>query len=432
MKGTDEPPGIPALRLSAMGEAGFDYSERRYIPIPDTLAEHLAVREGDFFVARGNGSLSLVGRGTIAQAPPGIIVFPDTMIRLRFVPFARIAYFISLVWQSTLLRSQVEKKARTTAGIYKISQRDIDDFVVPVPPLSEQEEIIEVLSERLTIVDQLQTQVEANLKRAARLRQSILKRAFEGRLVPQVETDEPATVLLERIRQRRAETAATEATGEARKPGKRRREPNEVFFKRVAVVTYIVCRMADDPSFGRTKLEKILHLTQTHLPYPLGLEFKRYAAGPFDEVIYKDEAVAKKRGWFETKDRPSFGVTYHSGPNADDLCRRATDYLADKQQALDRLLDQLRGLTTDDAELLATLYAAWNDLLIDGRPTDEEALVAEVYGWDESKRRFSRADILNRIAWMRQHGYVPTGGGRRTTVLKKKVKLPSSRKKPSR
>ena len=57
---------------------------------------------------------------------------------------------------------------------------------------------------RLSIVDEIEAQVDANLKRAARLRQGILKRAFEGRLVPQDPTDEPAEKLLERIRQNRS------------------------------------------------------------------------------------------------------------------------------------------------------------------------------------------------------------------------------------
>ena len=53
---------------------------------------------------------------------------------------------------------------------------------------------------RLSIVDEIEAQVDTNLRRAARLRQGILKRAFEGRLVPQDPTDEPAEKLLERIR----------------------------------------------------------------------------------------------------------------------------------------------------------------------------------------------------------------------------------------
>ena len=56
---------------------------------------------------------------------------------------------------------------------------------------------------RLSVVDELERAVEANLARAARLRQAILKQAFEGRLVPQDPDDEPASALLARIQAQR-------------------------------------------------------------------------------------------------------------------------------------------------------------------------------------------------------------------------------------
>ena len=200
IKGSDTPPGFAALRLNAMSETGFDYSKRRYLPIERSTADQLAVRQGDFFVSRGNGSLHLVGRGTLAQQPPDVVVFPDTMIRLRTSEDGPLRKFLNLIWGSRLMRSQIEKTARTTAGIYKISQRDIEAFIVPLPPAAEQVEIIREVERRLSVVDEIETQVEANLKRASRLRQSILKRAFEGKLVPQDPQDEPADRLLERIR----------------------------------------------------------------------------------------------------------------------------------------------------------------------------------------------------------------------------------------
>jgi type I restriction enzyme S subunit len=75
----------------------------------------------------------------------------------------------------------------------------VRDTTFPLPPLAEQRRIVAEVERRLSVVEALEAAVEANLARAERLRQAILKRAFEGRLVPQDPDDEPASALLERI-----------------------------------------------------------------------------------------------------------------------------------------------------------------------------------------------------------------------------------------
>jgi restriction endonuclease S subunit len=69
--------------------------------------------------------------------------------------------------------------------------------------LPEQREIVRLLDEQFTVIEQNEREIDAALKRSAALRQSILKKAFTGQLVPQDPTDEPASVLLERIRKER-------------------------------------------------------------------------------------------------------------------------------------------------------------------------------------------------------------------------------------
>ena len=64
---------------------------------------------------------------------------------------------------------------------------------LPLPPLAEQQRIVAEVERRLSVVEELEATVAAGLRRAERLRQAILKRAFEGRLVAQDPSDEPAT-----------------------------------------------------------------------------------------------------------------------------------------------------------------------------------------------------------------------------------------------
>jgi type I restriction enzyme, S subunit len=100
---------------------------------------------------------------------------------------------------------------RTTAIIHGIGRprlnlSEIKNIAVPLPPTAEQTEIAEGIEQSLSIVDKLMATVEANLKHAGRLRQAILKQAFEGKLVPQDPSDEPASELLKRIQRERQQT----------------------------------------------------------------------------------------------------------------------------------------------------------------------------------------------------------------------------------
>ena len=82
-------------------------------------------------------------------------------------------------------------------------------IVLSLPPQDEQKKIIDEIEYLYSVIDQLEKTVDVNLKRAEKLRQSILKQAFEGKLVPQDPNDEPAEKLLERIKAEKAKQTTT-------------------------------------------------------------------------------------------------------------------------------------------------------------------------------------------------------------------------------
>jgi type I restriction enzyme S subunit len=92
------------------------------------------------------------------------------------------------------------RRSKATAGQFNLTLEICRDLPLPVPPANEQRRIVNELERRLSVLEELEMQTKLDLTRAERLRQSILKSAFEGKLAPQDPNDEPANVLLERVR----------------------------------------------------------------------------------------------------------------------------------------------------------------------------------------------------------------------------------------
>ena len=174
--------GFPVLRLTALKNGKIDLRERKIGAWTKEQAQNFLVKNGDFFVSRGNGSLHLVGRGGLVEQEPDEVAYPDTLIRIRVSPNICDIKYLRTVWDSSLVRNQIETTARTTAGIYKINQKDLGNFIIPLPPLDEQRRIVAEVERRLSVVGEVESAVEVGLVRAGRLRQSVLRSAFEGRL----------------------------------------------------------------------------------------------------------------------------------------------------------------------------------------------------------------------------------------------------------
>jgi type I restriction enzyme S subunit len=213
--------GPPVLRIPNIVKGEIDLSDLKYATVAIEVSEEDGLQQGDLLVCRTNGSISLVGKAALvnsAYRPPH--AFASYLLRFRFVESKAIPKWVYTFFTSHQGRRFIESHAASSAGQHNISLALLQTMPIPLPPLPEQEELTAEVERRLSIIEEVEAKVETNLRRAALLRQSILKLAFEGRLVPQDPTDEPADKLLERIRQER--TARNGGTETPKQPRGRR------------------------------------------------------------------------------------------------------------------------------------------------------------------------------------------------------------------
>lgn len=181
-------------------------------------------------------------------------------------------------------------------------------------------------------------------------------------------------------------------------------------------------------TLGNVKAEKIIHLIESHAGVDLERAARKEAAGPADFPRLKKVAHRAGRLYAFSvigfSDRSGGRWMPQSG-----LGKRAGIYeqqFAKEKEEIERIIALMVPMDTDRAEIVATLYACWNDRLAQGAtPTDDE-IIADFYAWPEGKVNFEAERVRRALEWMRSHALVPSGRARpvaqRDTAARSKPK----------
>jgi type I restriction enzyme, S subunit len=192
-----ESSGVPVLNVGCVQWDRFVESKLDHLP-PDRASrfERYRLRQGDVLFTRSG----TVGRCAVVQPHQDGWLMTFHLLRVRPDPQLCRPEFLRMFLEGAGHIRRQTREASIGATRAGFNTNLLGNLDIALPPLSEQETILEIVAEKLGLVDVAELLIEANLKRSSRLRQSILKRAFEGKLVPQDPNDEPASVLLERIK----------------------------------------------------------------------------------------------------------------------------------------------------------------------------------------------------------------------------------------
>jgi type II restriction/modification system DNA methylase subunit YeeA len=235
---------------------------------------------------------------------------------------------------------------------------------------------------------------------------------------------ERAADLFSRSKDERAASNRPTTQSKSAGPVRNERPASETLERRLAVVCTLVNRLADEPHFGRTKMAKLFYLADISQDLDLDTNYFRQAAGPLDAVALYDaetglEALAIKNRYLSVE-KNLRKITYRRGPDLEKALENARTVLGKSRSAINKLIDLFRRLDTDQCEIVATLYACWNDRIIDQKDVSDKSIVEEfLSAWHDRKRRFPPARLLKALAWMRKNRLVPTGRGGHTKTTQK-------------
>ena len=205
-KCTADENGIPVFRMGNILDGKLIINDLKYLPQDHNEFPNLLLETGDILFNRTN-SAELVGKTAVYKGLPTPCSFASYLIRVK-VTSGIFPDIISYYINSTYGRQWIASVVSQQVGQANVNGTKLQALAVPLPPYLEQEQFISEVEHRLSVADAVEATVDAELKRSDALRQSILKQAFSGKLVPQDPNDEPAEKLLECIKKEKAKREA--------------------------------------------------------------------------------------------------------------------------------------------------------------------------------------------------------------------------------
>lgn len=418
------------IKTTAIQHGRFDSHENKSLPFGMEPREQHELRAGDILVTRA-GPRVRVGVCCLVRTVRQKLMNCDKAYRIRAVDSLCRSDYLEAVLNSPRVLDAIEqiKSGINDSGV-NLNQGAFLGLAIPFCDLEEQSTLIQELESKISEAEQLDQTLTTSLQQAEALRQSILKRAFSGQLVAQDTNDEPASVLLARIKSEKAAAMA-----KPRKPKQAAADPtpeksNVIPFPvrtpnisatdlQAGILARAYQHHENAPKylgyFGHVKAEKIAHMVEAYLGIDLEREPIKDAAGPNDYPhLMKVESRARKANWFDVKkkkDADAYALSKKHGFDA--LLLKTMKALGERAEEVDALINLLLPLNSRQSEIVATLYAAWNNLLLQGQTPDDEAIVQEAReNWHASKLKIERDRFFRGLRWMREHGLVPTGRGR--------------------
>jgi restriction endonuclease S subunit len=378
----------PYLRNSNVLWFGFKLDDLLEMDFDEKDRVEFNLRNGDILMCEGGE----IGRCAIWRDELEECYFQKAIHRIRLnKDIALPEYFVYMFWLYTLNGGL--NKYMGAATISHLTGEKLKKMKLPIPPIELQTQFAQIVEE----TEAIKTQYQQSLQELENLYGSLSQKAFKGELVS---------------KKREAKVVTLTPETKLVQPELNKQQ---AFLRKLMLASHIIYELCDEPTFGHTKLMKLLYLTEQAGGMALQTSYKKFAAGPFDgkTLTLIDKEFAKNK-WF-TIEKKSFTIggqkreaTVYKKTEKSLLYKKHFDnYFESESETINRIIALLRKEKTQTAEIVATLYFAWKELITANTMLSEDSLVKGFYQFHKEKRKFTEEQILLGYEYMQTNELYP-------------------------
>lgn len=374
-----EETGKYVLRTSAVSTGVFKPEEVKSV-LSNAIDRLVCPVEQDTLVMSRMNTADMVGYCVYISDNYPNYYLPDKLWKIRTKSGTLLAKYAWFLINAPVSHDWFSRIATgTSLSMLNISLSDFYNLIIAVPPVDEQELIADYLDKNCGEIDAIIETKQEQLTALADYKKSLIYEYVTGKKeVPAAVSDVVATL-----------------------------DPH------VILLGIIINKLGLDIR-GKIQLQKMLYLMDEYIGLNRGVQYYRYAHGPYDLQLDYYIDVLVSNHWYEMKHQGA--VLLVAGKNHTNFVKKYGNQFKDQQPEIDKLIDFLRTMKTSEVERIATLFAAWNDFIIDGNPapTDDQIIHEVMTNWTDNKANTQYATWQGTLKKMRANGIVPKGTGLHT------------------
>jgi hypothetical protein len=185
-------------------------------------------------------------------------------------------------------------------------------------------------------------------------------------------------------------------------------EPTNVdYYRRTVLAAEIVYQLHKEMAFGHLKLQKLIYMAQRVENISLPVNFLKQAMGPYDNQMMRSiDKQLKIKKWFEfqSTEKLKYKPLENAGQHKNDFQK----YYSTHQEKINWLIEIFRKTKSPTIEIIATLFACWEELNSENKIVTDDNLLEKFYGWSEFKEKYQKGEVIKQKNWMIANSLIPS------------------------